>query len=142
MIENKSRLPVYQTERRQAETDTQRTQPIPRPNDNTYGERVQGLFSGLLPKGAENAVSTAALLQILGMSDQRAIRKLISDERAAGAVILSNERGYFLPDDGEKGRREAEAFIATVTAKGANTIRAAKSAKTFLSVLPGQAEIE
>lgn len=41
----------------------------------------------------------------------------------------------------EKGRHEVAAFIATVTAKGANTIKAVRSAQAFLDGLPGQIEI-
>jgi len=131
----KSRPPVYQTERRQAERDTDDTQSIPLHDNNTRSGTGQGFFSKILPKGAENGIKTADLMRLLGLSD------LISDERAAGAVILSGDTGYYLPDDGEKGRRETEAFIATVTAKGINTIRAAKSAQAFLDNLPGQMEI-
>ena len=75
------------------------------------------------------------------MSDERVIRKMISEERAAGAVILSNSSGYFLPANGEQGRQEAAKFIATVTKKGAHTLMAARSAQAFLDKLPGQMEI-
>jgi hypothetical protein len=141
MSENKNRPPVCNTERRQAESKAQQAQSIPLHNDITRSGTAQGFFESILPKGAENGIKTADLLKITGMSDTRTIRKLISDERAAGAVILSGDTGYFLPDDGEKGRQETEAFIATVTAKGANTIRAVASAKAFLANLPGQMEI-
>lgn len=99
---------------------------------------MPGLFEKILPKGAENAIKTDTLQRLLGMNDMRTLRKLISNERAAGAVILSSDKGYFLPDDGEKGRAEAEAFIATMTAKGAGTIRAVNSARAYLDTLPGQ----
>lgn len=141
IVENKSRLPVCKTERRQAETDAQQEQSSPLTNDTTQSGTVQGFFTSILPKGAENGIKTPELLRLTGLSDTRTIRKLISDERAAGAVILSGETGYYLPDDGEKGRRETEAFVATVTAKGVNTIRAVRSAKAFLDTLPGQMEI-
>lgn len=136
----KSRLPVYQTERRQAENSTGEYI-LPRKNNTTAGERAQGFFESILPKGEENALSAEALRRIAGLNDTRIISKLISDERAAGAVILSSGAGYFLPDEGEKGRREAEAFVAAVTARGVNTIRAVHSAKAYLDKLPGQMEI-
>ena len=102
---------------------------------------MPSLFDAILSKGEENAVSTEHLQRILGVPDARTIRRMVSEERAAGSVILSSNRGYFFPDDGEKGRQEALAFVATVTAKGAETIRAAKSAKEYLSRLPGQMEV-
>ncbi len=103
---------------------------------------MPSVFEKILSKGAENAIKTDVLQRLLGMSDMRALRKLISNERAAGAVILSSEKGYFLPDDGEKGRAEAEAFIATMTAKGAGTIRAVRSAREYLDTLPGQISMD
>ena len=140
MRDEKSRPPVVETgERRTGRSTDEHT--IPLRYYTTDGRRVQGFFERVLPKGAENAVKTAELLRRTGLDDARFIQRLISDERAAGAVILSNSDGYFLPDDGEKGRREAEAFIATVTARGVNTLRAADSARAFLGVLPGQMEI-
>ena len=60
---------------------------------------MPGLFEKILPKGAENAIKTDTLQRLLGMNDMRTLRKLISSERAAGAVILSSDKGYFLPDD-------------------------------------------
>ena len=136
----KSRLPVGDTERRQTEMDTQQAHSVPR-SDSTTGSGTAQLFSQILPTGAENAVSTAELMEQLGMSDERVIRKMISEERAAGAVILSNTGGYFLPSEGERGRQEAAKFIATVTKKGAHTLMAARSAQAFLDKLPGQMEI-
>lgn len=132
--------PVVETEGQQAETNAA-VHEIPQIDVTTRSGTVQGFFESILPKGAENSITTAELLRLTGLSEPRTIRKLISDERAAGAVILSNSSGYFLPDDGEKGRQEAAAFIATVTAKGVNTILAVKSAQAFLNRLPGQIEI-
>lgn len=142
--DEKSRPSVCKTERRQAETQpfaSQQEQLFPLHDSTTRSGTAQSFFQNILPKGAENAIKTAELCRMMGIKDPRALRKMISDERALGAVILSSDTGYFLPDDGEKGRREAAAFIATVTAKGANTIRAVRSAQAFLDGLPGQIEI-
>lgn len=100
------------------------------------------LFDGVLLKGEENAIVTKDLLTIMGIDDARTLRRLVSEERAAGEVILSSDKGYFFPDDGAKGRAETRAFIATVTAKGASTLKAAKSAQRFLETLPGQMVID
>lgn len=131
MVKKQSRHPVSMTEGRQEENSTA----------VWSGATDAGYFETLLPRGAENAVSTAALLELTGIRTARRLRMAISDAREAGAVILSSSDGYFLPADGEKGRKEAEAFIATITAKGAATIRASDSARAFLSALPGQMEI-
>ena len=140
----KSRLSMCEIEKRQTENRLlaeQRAHITPLHDSTTRSGTVQSFFQCVLPKGAENAIKTAELCRMMGIKDQRALRKMISDERALGAVILSGDTGYFLPDDGEKGRQEAAAFIATVTAKGANTIKAVRSAQAFLDRLPGQIEI-
>ena len=132
--DKKSRPSVCKTERRQAETQpfaSQQEQLFPLPDSTTQSGTAQRFFQNILPKGAENAIKTTELCRMIG----------IKDARALGAVVLSCDGGYFLPDDGEKGRQEAAAFIATVTAKGANTIKAVRSAQAFLDGLPGQIEI-
>ena len=134
----KRRPPVYQTERRQTEKGADQTQLVPGHDDTTRRGPRQGIFEKILPKGEENAIKMPQLRQIMGMSEARYIQKMISDERAAGAVILSSERGYFLPDDGEKGRREVEAFVSTMMAKGISTMNATRSAFDYLRTLPGQ----
>lgn len=140
----KSRLSMCEIEKRQAEPQpfaSQQEQLFPLHDSTTRSGTAQSFFQSILPKGAENAIKTAELCRMMGIRDPRALRKMISDERALGAVILSGDTGYFLPDDGEKGRQETAAFIATVTAKGANTIKAVRSAQAFLDGLPGQIEI-
>ncbi len=140
----KSRLSMCEIEKRQAETQpfaSQQEQLFPLHDSTISSRTAQGFFQSILPKGAENAIKTAELCRMMGIKDPRALRKMISDERALGAVILSGDGGYFLPSAGEKGRQEAAAFIATVTAKGASTIRAVRSAQAFLDGLPGQIEI-
>lgn len=139
--DEKSRSPVVETEERHTERDARLAQSIPLPDDNTRGRAAQGIIEKLLPKGETNALKMMELRQIMGMSDTRVIRQMIADERAAGAVILSSENGYFRPSDGELGRIEARKFVASMTHRGANTIRATKSAQRFLDNLPGQTEI-
>ena len=131
MINKQSRPPVSMAEGRQEENSSALWS----------GATDAGYFEAILPRGSENAVSTAALLELTGIRTARRLRMAIADAREAGAVILSSASGYFLPADGEKGRKEAEAFIATITAKGAATIRAADSARAFLAALPGQMKI-
>ena len=137
----KSCPPVSTTEGQQTEGHTNG---CPLQKQVQYSKQngpAQGLFATILHKGAENGQTTDELRRMLGVSETRVIRHLIAQERAAGAVILSGITGYYLPDDGEKGRQEAAAFVASITAKGISTLRAADSAKEFLDRLPGQLEI-
>ena len=131
MNNERSRPPVSMAEGRQEENSTA----------VWSGATDAGYFEAILPRGAENAVSTAALLELTGIRTARRLRMAIADAREAGAVILSSASGYFLPADGEKGRQEVSAFVALITAKGAATIKAADSARAWLNTLPGQVEI-
>lgn len=130
-----SRLPVVDTRRRPEEKETSVSDP------RWSGTAQAGFFEAILPRGAENAVSTADLLELTGIRTARRLRMAVASAREAGSVILSNADGYFLPDDGEKGRQEVSAFVALITAKGAATIKAADSARAYLATLPGQLEI-
>lgn len=141
MTENKNRRPVYETEQRQAEIPFLSGNIMQNNSTIVEPKKQYFTFEKILPKGAEHGISAAELLRMTGLSDTRIIRKLIADERAAGAVILSGMNGYYLPDDGEKGRRETAAYIAAMSAKGISTLRALKSAKAYLANLPGQIEI-
>lgn len=62
----------------------------------------------LLPQGAENAVPGRILVEVFGFNSDTELRKQVSKERIAGAFILSNERGYFLPSNGLKGVDEID----------------------------------
>ena len=56
--------------------------------------------------GAENAIPTRTLVKLTGLS-VRDLRAQVAREREAGALILAKgDGGYFLPDEGEKGRDE------------------------------------
>lgn len=96
----------------------------------------------LIPAGPENAISARQLTRLTG-ADGREIRRRIAAERAAGAVILSGQGGYFTPsDNGQRGRDEVTEWLSRITAKGVSTLRAGDSARAWLSVLPGQVRIE
>lgn len=111
-------------------------------NSNTRGPKPQGIVD-LLPVGAENAMSTQQLVSLCGCSSARQLQERIAAERAHGALILSaTSGGYFLPDEGEKGRLEMQEYIATLHARAINTLRAARSAKAALAVLEGQQRMD
>jgi hypothetical protein len=94
--------------------------------------------------GAGNAIRTAALVRMAGLSDARSLQSEIERERAAGALILSRNGspgGYFLPSDGEAGKREIAVYVSTLRARALNTLRTIRTAKRALRVLDGQEEI-
>lgn len=96
-----------------------------------------------LPRGAENAVSSRKLMLMLGIRDIRTLRACVAKNRAAGALILSNTSGgYYLPDAGEKGRREMERFVATVRSKALTHLCAARPVRAALRVLDGQEHLD
>ena len=74
-----------------------------------------------LSHGAQNAISAADLTKIAGV-ESRDIRRIVEAERIAGAVILSDERGYYLPNE----NREAAIFETT-----AWIARRLETAKTY-----------
>ena len=62
----------------------------------------------------------------------------------AGALILSKSGsggGYYLPDDGEAGRREIAAFVRTVNARAVNSLRTLKAARRALEIAEGQTNL-
>lgn len=107
-------------------------------------EKTQALkITELLCRGSENAISTAQLVELTNCGTVRALRSLVAAERAAGSLIVSNATGgYYLPDSGEKGRRELEQYIRTMTAKASNTFKAITAARRALAVLDGQEEMQ
>lgn len=104
----------------------------PDSDSTTHGQKPQEI-ADLLPRGAENAISTKALVRLTGCSSARQLQGRISAERAQGAVILSSSTGgYFRPAAGAKGRREIKEYIATLQARSQNTLRAVESAREAL----------
>lgn len=115
---------------------------FPETEYSTDRNNLQGI-AALLPCGAENAISTKALVKMTGCSSARQLQERIAAERAQGAVILSSSTGgYYLPAEGEKGRMEIHDYITTLRARAINTLRAVKSAKAVLAVLDGQQRID
>ena len=90
--------------------------------------------------GKENAVPSKVLAEVLGFRTVRDLQKQIEQERAAGAVILSDPcgKGYYLSNDPVELRR----FVNTLNARAANTIRASESAQRALNEATGQEQLE
>lgn len=111
---------------------------------NTHNHGAQGIFS-MLPQGEENAVSTKALVTMTGCGSARRLQHLIAVERGQGHLILStcqNGGGYFLPADGEQGRREIGAFVATLRSRALNTLVALRAAQAALKEVEGQLTLD
>jgi len=118
-------------------------QSLPLPHFNKAEEETQAVFqiSDLLPHGAENAVTTAALMDFTGLTRHQ-LQEQIKLERTAGKLILSKasgDGGYFLPDaDPDKGRAEIRRFRSTVLNRGVNTIKLVTMCDQALAIIPGQ----
>ena len=111
--------------------------------NSTANQRKQYCIESLLLHGAENALSTADLVRLAGCETARQLQKDIAFERAHGALILSSTTGgYFLPDCGEKGRRELLDYVRTLHARAFNTLKAAKYAKAALRLIDGQVSLD
>lgn len=66
------------------------------------------MIENYLCKGKERKRTKAELCLCMNVTT-RQLRKIIEDDRKSGLIVLStadNGGGYFLPDDGEKGKSE------------------------------------
>lgn len=93
--------------------------------------------NSLLNRGEENAVTARDLAAITGHS-VREITAQIARERQAGAVILSSNKGYFLPSN----TQELLHFVRTMDSRAKQIFLAARSAKAMLAKVPGQINLE
>lgn len=128
-----------------AKVGTALTGKIPCNDLTTSVIKKQGLIESLLLQGEENAIASSDLVNLTGVKSVRELQLIIAQEREAGALILSTCRGgggYFLPSDGEVGKREIAAFVATLRARALNTLRALKTAREALESLEGQVALD
>ena len=87
------------------------------------------MIEELLKPGKENAISTEALLAMIGATNARELRLIVARERKAGAVILfSCSGGYYLPGS----PAEVAEFIRTEDKKARSIMRALKSARRYM----------
>ena len=88
----------------------------------------------LLLAGEKNAIKSEQLRDRAGYETVRELRKEIERERNSGAIILSSNRGYFLPERDETGQLSLQGYMDAKrwwrqqTAKGNGTLRSARSA--------------
>lgn len=105
--------------------------------------QAQAPVSQFLPQGESNAVSKAELVRLTGCKSSRQLQKMIAEEREQGIPILSSCcGGYFLPQPGEAGRAEMEAYCRTLQARAINTFRALRAVRKLLAEPEGQEHLE
>ena len=90
----------------------------------------------------ENALRAADLCDKAGYRSARDLRSAVTQDRRAGIPILSSGAGYFLPDAGKKGQREAAAFYRSMRSRAVNVFQSASAAWGYLGVLPEQIAME
>lgn len=73
-------------------------------------------ISDFLQHGESNAISMGDLSRLLNLSP-RACRKAVEAARLTGTLILSSEKGYFLPGEGATGREEITRFQRRTAAR-------------------------
>lgn len=93
-------------------------------------------------EGEVNALPMRELARYVGVSE-RQMRKIIEHERGNGALILSSDNGYFLPDP-DRERYELRRYIHSADARmvtNRKTIRAMKDRLKELEALDNGQEI-
>ena len=69
-----------------------------------------------LGHGESQAISMVELSRLLNLSP-RSCRKAVEAARLTGTLILSSEKGYFLPGEGATGREEITRFQRRTAAR-------------------------
>lgn len=81
-----------------------------------------------LSVGEKNAITAQELARLLGW-DAREVTRVIHNERAAGALICSSSKGYFLPENAH----DIQKFAATMRSRQAQIAKAAAAAEALLN---------
>lgn len=93
----------------------------------------KGMIEKFLLEGKQNAIASQTLADLARCGSVRELQKVIAEERAAGAVILSTCNrggGYFRPKRGDK--HEVMEYIQTLRRRAKNTLAAIESAEAYL----------
>ena len=99
---------------------------------HVFGGKDRKMIEDFLLVGKKNAISSQRLADLAGCKSIRELQQVITEERAAGAVILSTCQdggGYFLPQNAE----EVREFIVTLESRGKHTLLALDSARAYLN---------
>lgn len=82
-----------------------------------------------LSVGEKNAITAQELARLLGW-DVREVTRVIHNERAAaGTLICSSSKGYFLPENAH----DIQKFAATMRSRQAQIAKAAAAAEALLN---------
>lgn len=89
--------------------------------------------STYLSRGESNAIPARELAKLMGFSDTRPLRLAIERERREGVLILSSDRGYFLPSlDDEQAEREVAVFVRRTDARLRSNRQSVRACKRWL----------
>lgn len=91
------------------------------------------MIQELLKPGIRNAITARELADILRVN-KRTVYKHIHNERAAGALIIGCNDGFYIAED----RSDLEAFARRSHRRGVNTISAGTHARQELKKTEGQ----
>lgn len=84
----------------------------------------------ILSHGAQNALSASEVSKITNLTP-REIRHVVEHERLAGHIILSDNRGYYLPhDDVSIAKREISSWIANRIATAKTILKTIEKAQS------------
>lgn len=90
----------------------------------------------LLKSGRGNAIKSDDLLELLDV-DRRSFYSMVHKERKAGAVIIGDNAGYYLPRE----RAEVEAYLRRAENRAKHDLEATKAARRLLRKMKGQSEL-
>ena len=121
MSETKEAAPGVQTENGNGQILFDGFKPDP---DCTIEGRE--LESFLLP-GQQNGIPAEKLAKMLGLKDTRQLRIMVQKAREGGSVILSGEKGYYLPHENPIiAAAERKACAIRLKAMGLSLLRVAR----------------
>lgn len=83
------------------------------------------MIKDYLRRGSDNVISAKDLQRITGYTSKRRMTKEIERERCEGALILSNARGYYLPEN----QVEINRYIRSMERRAKSIFRVIKNAK-------------
>jgi predicted DNA-binding transcriptional regulator YafY len=98
---------------------------------------LKNKIADALPKGKGNGVSAESLVALYGLKSTRELRREIHRERMAGALIASDESGYFIPQS----RAEINAYLNRHEKMAISIFASLKAARNALREVDGQIDL-
>lgn len=107
-----------------------------RSNNTIIEQDKQVKIVDLLQHGEAAAIPGASLVTILGLRDDRVLRRMVDAEREGGVTILASDAGYFLPSlDHAEALAEARRFVARQDSRLRSNRRNVEAARRMLAAL-------